>query len=108
MTRRVRVRPDRLTEPALWLDCLTQDEIAAEMDAPRKTIADWLTGENAKVSVFASPANRATPPGATEDRPWGNIAHFDIPGLLPGERRAGYSFPSAPVTVCSGDASCIT
>ncbi len=78
MTRRVRVRPDRLTEPALWLDCLTQDEIAAEMDAPRQTISKWLDAQNANLSEMGNPANRATPPGATEDRPWGNIAHFDI------------------------------
>ncbi len=59
MTRRVRVRPDRLTEPALWLDCLTQDEIAAELDAPQKTISNWVSSQNANLSVLTK-----TPPGA--------------------------------------------
>ncbi len=63
MTRRVRVRPDRLTEPALWLDGLSYDEIAAELDAPQQTISKWLDTQNANLSEMGNPANRATPPG---------------------------------------------
>ncbi len=50
MTRRVRVRPDRLTEPALWLDCLSYDEIAAELDTPKATIGNWISSQNANLS----------------------------------------------------------
>ena len=58
MTRRVRVRPDRLTEPALWLDGLSYDEIAAELDTSQKTISTWISSQNANLSVLTK-----TPPG---------------------------------------------
>ena len=43
---------------ALDRDCLTQDEIAAELDAPQKTISNWVSSQNANLSELAK-----TPPG---------------------------------------------
>lgn len=56
----------------LWLNCLTQEQIADELDTPRRTIANWLDGQNMQMHEMAKP------PGATDEKPWGNVQHFDI------------------------------
>ncbi len=57
----------------LWLDCLTLEQVATELDAPVSTIHGWLDGfRNGHMS------ETETPPGATEERPWGNVQHFDL------------------------------
>ncbi|CAN5551327.1 hypothetical protein BH24ACT4_BH24ACT4_24160 [soil metagenome] len=38
----------------LWLDCLSEREIGAEIDVPRKTLADWV-GEKRNDPDFAQP-----------------------------------------------------
>lgn len=55
----------------LWLDCLTQVQIAAELDTPQKTISNWLS-QNGQVPEMAKP------PGWADDLPWGNVQHFDV------------------------------
>lgn len=58
----------------LWLDCLTQEQIAAELDVPQSTVSDWLKPtENGHLSEIGK-----APPGATEEKPWGNVQHFDV------------------------------
>lgn len=55
----------------LWLDCLTQEQIAAELDVTHKTIDNWLGN-------FAQLPEITKAPGATNDQPWGSVQHFDI------------------------------
>ena len=71
--RTAQERQRRARAWSLWLDGLSYDEIAAELDTPKATIGNWISSQNANLSELGR-----TPPGATEDRPWGNIAHFDI------------------------------
>jgi hypothetical protein len=47
----------------LWLDCLTQQEVADELDIPQRTVADWL-------SDFGKSADFAKPPESRQ--------HFDV------------------------------
>lgn len=56
----------------LWLDCLTQDQIAEHIGEPRKTISNWVSGQNDRLSQMA------IVPGESDERPWGNVQHFDI------------------------------
>ena len=55
----------------LWLNCWTQEKIAEELNIPQQTISGWIT-ENEKNSKIGKA------PGATPDKPWGNIQHFDL------------------------------
>lgn len=57
------------------LGSLIQQQIADELDLPQRTISDWLS-ENTQLPEFAN--DHETPPGATEDRPWGVIREFDL------------------------------
>jgi hypothetical protein len=54
-----------------WLDCLSEREVAAELDVPQKTVDDWLS-EKRKSSDFAQA------PGATAKEPWGVVQHGDV------------------------------
>lgn len=57
----------------LWLDCLTQEQIAEELDTSQQNIANWLDAtKNGQLSEVC------TPPGASDERPWGNVQHFDV------------------------------
>jgi hypothetical protein len=58
---------------SLWLDCLTQEQIAAELDAAQQTVSKWLDTQNGNLAVLSN-----TPPGSNSDRPWGNVQHFDV------------------------------
>jgi hypothetical protein len=58
---------------SLWLDCLTHEQIAAELDTPRQTISKWLDAQNGNLAELSN-----TPPGGNSDRPWGSIQHFDV------------------------------
>jgi hypothetical protein len=54
----------------LWLDCMTQDEIAKRLDTKRPTVQTWIDGKRQ--------LSESITPGATDEKPWGNIQHFDV------------------------------
>jgi hypothetical protein len=60
----------------LWLDCLTQQEIADAIDVAQQTVSGWLT-EIGKRSDFGKPPGQTT---KDPDEPgyWGHIQHFDV------------------------------
>jgi hypothetical protein len=66
----------------LWLDCLTEQEIAERVDTPKGTVHTWLVGKRQ-----VSESNQA--PGATDEKPWGNIQHFDVWSFQTADSGAG-------------------
>jgi hypothetical protein len=67
----------------LWLDCRTQDEIGKYLDTPQKTISNWVSSQERQLSEMANA------PGATDEKPWGNIQHFDVWQFPTTDRDAG-------------------
>jgi len=55
----------------LHLDCWTQQAIADEVGESQRTISNWI--EKRELDSEISKA-----PGATADKPWGHVQHFDI------------------------------
>src|SRR4030095_6531007 len=55
----------------LWLDCQSMREIAEQIGVDHETIRSWI-GE------FTANAANSPPPGATTEKLWGHIQHFDI------------------------------
>jgi hypothetical protein len=66
----------------LWLDCLTQEQIAERLSEAQKTISNWVSSQKDRLSEIAKP-------GATDDKPWGNIQHFDIWQFPTADRDSG-------------------
>jgi len=56
----------------LWLDCMTQDDIAAQLDVVKGTVSKWI-GVSKTTTVGVE-----TPPDASDDKPWGSVQHFDV------------------------------
>jgi hypothetical protein len=55
----------------LWLDCFSQGAIAKQLDVAQSTISKWLDSKATTVGM-------ESPPGATDEKPWGNIQEFDV------------------------------
>lgn len=55
----------------MWLDCYTQEAIAEHLGVTHPTVGSVVN--SAKVSEIYK-----KPPGATHDKPWGSIQHFDV------------------------------
>jgi len=55
----------------LWLDCLTQEQIAERLGEKQPTISRWVDMQKNKLSELHIP-------GATDEKPWGNVQHFDV------------------------------
>lgn len=66
----------------MHLHCFTQQQIADALNVPRKTIDDWI-GEKRKSAEIAKA------PGATADKPWGNVQHFDVWSFQSNAKDAG-------------------
>lgn len=66
----------------LWLDCLTQEQVADRLDTSRQTVSDWLAGKRQLSEI-------GNPPGATDEKPWGNIQHFDVWKFPTADRESG-------------------
>jgi hypothetical protein len=49
-----------------WLDCQSQQAIAAEIAVPQQTISGWIT-------EIAKAWESGKPPGATAQEPWGHV-----------------------------------
>jgi hypothetical protein len=73
----------KMTAWSLWLDCLTHDQIAEHIDTPRPTVTKWLKVHNGQLPEMN------IPPGATEDRPWGSVQHFDVWSFTTADKDAG-------------------
>ena len=76
----------------LWLNCLTEQEIADTIKVPQRTIHDWLS-ENGQLAEFAQP------PHATNDKPWGVVQHFDVWSFQNGGHDSSYFGRMPPAVV---------
>lgn len=54
----------------LWLNCLSEREVAEQLGVDHKTVGKWCGEKSDELGI--------SPPGATTDAPWGNVQHFDI------------------------------
>lgn len=81
---------------SLWLDCHTQEEIAAAVGVTDGTVSNWINSNFRQLSQFG------VRPGANPDRKddWGNVQHFDVWSFsMPKEDNTGYFGAMPPQVV---------
>jgi hypothetical protein len=86
-TKDARASQEAARHAAAWslhLDCLTQEQVAADLDVPEKTIGHWIRAQNEQMLEMS-----LTPPGATDERPWGVVQHFDVWQFQNADKDAG-------------------